>query len=96
MQKKSLLRLASTSAAALVIRIAGALSTFLLTILLSRMLGAEGVGIYFLCLSLLNFVSVGGRLGIDLIALRRSAVLFSETKLRNLRLQYRDSISALT
>ncbi|MFW6012084.1 MAG: oligosaccharide flippase family protein [bacterium] len=49
---------------ALILRVAGAALTFLLSLVLARTLGAQGAGIYFLAYGVVTIVSVGARLGL--------------------------------
>ncbi len=47
------------------IRVAGAALGFLLTVMLARYLGAEGAGVYFICLSIIAILAGISRLGFD-------------------------------
>jgi O-antigen/teichoic acid export membrane protein len=55
---------------ALVLKVAGAGLAFSFNVVLARMLGAEGAGLYFLALTLATVASVFGRLGLDNALLR--------------------------
>lgn len=49
----------------LLVRVSGTVLNFLFQVLLGRMLGAHGVGIYFLALSITTFMALIARLGMD-------------------------------
>lgn len=55
---------------ALAMKVAGAALSFAFNLLLARMLGAEGAGVYYLALTVTTVASVVGRLGLDNAALR--------------------------
>ncbi|MCS7062807.1 MAG: oligosaccharide flippase family protein [Methylacidiphilales bacterium] len=55
----------SKGALAVLIKIIGACITFLFHLLLARLLGAEGSGLYFLALAIITLSAVVGRLGMD-------------------------------
>jgi O-antigen/teichoic acid export membrane protein len=61
------------AASAFVLRIAGAVLSFALSVVLGRMLGANGVGLYFLALSVVTIATVLGRVGLDNTLLRFTA-----------------------
>lgn len=63
----------SGAASAFVLRISGATLAFALSVLLGRMLGASGVGLYFLALSVVTIATVLGRVGLDNTLLRFTA-----------------------
>jgi O-antigen/teichoic acid export membrane protein len=50
---------------ALVLKVLGAFLTFCFNLLLARILGAEGVGVYFLALTVTTITTVFGRMGLD-------------------------------
>jgi len=58
----------------LALRVLGAGLGFGFNVVLARMVGAEGTGIYFIGLSVVSVVSIFGRLGLDSVALRRIAI----------------------
>ncbi len=53
------------ASASLLIFVGGALAALLAQLLLARVLGAEGYGVYAFCLSLLALATMGARLGMD-------------------------------
>lgn len=61
------------SAVAMVLRIAGIGATYLFTLLVTRAYGGEAMGIFALCLTVLQMSSVVGRLGTDTMLLRFAA-----------------------
>lgn len=65
------------SASALVIRLFGAILSFALSVVLGRMLGANGVGLYFLAFSAVTIAAVIGRVGLDNALLRFTAASVS-------------------
>ncbi len=58
------------SSLAFVSRIFGAGFGFILNLLIARLIGANGAGIYFLALSVVTLATVAGRLGLDNVVLR--------------------------
>lgn len=58
------------TAVAFALKIVGAGLAFALNVVLARLLGADGVGLYFLALSIVAIASVIGRLGLDNALLR--------------------------
>ena len=66
--------LLTNAAIVLVIRIGGAALSFFFSVFVSRLLGAEGAGLYFLAFSVMMFASVIGRLGLDGTILRYIAI----------------------
>jgi O-antigen/teichoic acid export membrane protein len=58
------------ASAALLLRVLGAILTFLLNVLVARMFGASGVGVFFLAFTVMSIASVLGRLGLDNTVLR--------------------------
>lgn len=58
---------------ALIIRVIGAGFGFLFNVLLARMLGAEGAGIYYLAFTTTTIATVAGRMGLDNALLRFTA-----------------------
>lgn len=63
----------SGTASTFVIRIVGAVFSFALSVVLGRMLGVNGVGLYFLALSVISIATVLGRVGLDNTLLRFTA-----------------------
>ena len=61
------------TAAAFGLKLLGTILGFAFNVLLARLLGAEGVGIYYLALTVTGIASVLGRLGLDKSLLRFSA-----------------------
>jgi O-antigen/teichoic acid export membrane protein len=58
------------ASAALIIRVTGAGLTFLLNVLIARLYGADGAGVYFLALTVMTIATVFGRMGMDNTLLR--------------------------
>lgn len=58
----------------LFLRVGGSALSFLFSVILSRSLGAEGTGLYFLAFSVMMFTSVFARLGLDGTILRFIAI----------------------
>lgn len=71
---KKVRKLLSNAAKVLFLRVGGAALSFLFSVLVSRLLGAEGAGLYFLAFSVMMFTSVLGRLGLDGTILRYIAI----------------------
>jgi O-antigen/teichoic acid export membrane protein len=61
---------ASGAAVALVLRVAAAGLSFVFNIVLARLLGIEGVGVYYLAFTVTTIASVAGRAGLDNALLR--------------------------
>ncbi|AIC96097.1 flippase [Shouchella lehensis] len=59
---------------AVAVKGSGAVMSFLTTILIARLLGAEGNGVFFIALSIMTFSSVISRLGMDNALLKYSAL----------------------
>ena len=57
-------------------KVFGALISFIFLTLVTRLLGVESWGIFVLCLSILNILSIFSRLGVDILVLK----LISSTK----------------
>ena len=68
------------SSVAFVIKIAGTAAKFGYNVLLARMLGASGTGVYFLALTVATIASVAGRFGMDNALLRFAAANAAQTK----------------
>lgn len=70
---------------ALIIKVLGALLAFTFNIVLARILGADGAGIYFLALSVTTIASVISRVGLDNTLLRFIAAYSSENKWKEVK-----------
>ena len=68
-----MLEVINGAAVALVLKVLGAGLSFLFNILLARILGAEGAGLYFLALTVTTIATVFGRMGLDNTLLRFTA-----------------------
>ena len=62
--------LVRTSFKALIIRVTGVATGFLVTLLTSRYFGADALGIVSICLAILSFSSVFGKLGLDVALMK--------------------------
>ena len=58
------------ASAALIVRVAGAGISFALNVLIARLYGADGAGVYFLALTVMTIATVFGRMGMDNSLLR--------------------------
>ena len=58
------------ASAALIVRVAGAGISFALNVLIARLYGADGAGVYFLALTVMTIATVFGRMGMDNTLLR--------------------------
>jgi len=61
----------------LLIRVAGLGTGFLVTVITSRFYGADALGIVSICIAILSFASVIGKLGMDVALMRYIAELFT-------------------
>jgi len=61
------------AATAFILKVFAAGIAFFLNIIISRGLGAEGAGVYFLALSIVIFIAAIGRLGMELVLVRQIA-----------------------
>lgn len=68
-----------TSFLALVVRMIGVLTGFFVTLLTSRFFGADALGLVSICIAILSFASVFGKLGLD-VALLKYVAEFSSRK----------------
>lgn len=68
-----------TSFFALLIRMTGVVTGFLVTLITSRYYGADALGIVSICLAILSFSSVFGKLGLD-VALMKYIAGFASAK----------------
>ena len=64
----------------LLIRILGLGTGFLVTVITSRFYGADALGIVSICIAILSFASVIGKLGMDIALMRYIAELFTQEK----------------
>jgi O-antigen/teichoic acid export membrane protein len=62
----------------LLIRVVGLATGFFVTVITSRFYGADALGIVSICIALLSFASVIGKLGMDVALMRYIAELFSK------------------
>src|SRR6185295_18418427 len=62
----------------LVIRVVGLATGFFVTVITSRFYGADALGIVSICIAILSFASVIGKLGMDVALMRYIAELFSQ------------------
>lgn len=62
--------LVRTSFFALLVRISGVITGFLVTLITSRYFGADALGIVSICLAILSFSSVFGKLGLDVALMK--------------------------
>ena len=62
----------------LVIRVIGLATGFFVTLITSRFYGANALGIVSICIAILSFASVFGKLGMDVALMRYIAELFSQ------------------
>lgn len=61
------------ASAALVLRVLGAFLTFILNLVIARMYGPDGAGVYFLAFTVMTIATVFGRMGMDNALLRFAA-----------------------
>lgn len=66
------------SVVALALKILGAFLSFTMTVVIGRMLGAQGTGVFFLALSVVTIASVLGKVGMDNALLRFTAAHSSQ------------------
>ncbi len=78
---------------AFVLRLVGAAIQFLLSVVIARLLGADGTGIFFLALTVATVATVFGRLGLDNVMLRLTAAHSSEGDWSGLAGAYRTGIT---
>ena len=74
-------------------KVAGAGLAFAFSVLLARLLGAEGAGAYFLSLTVLTIGSMVGRLGLDEVLVRRVAADADQNRWEKVRNVYRAGMS---
>lgn len=85
--------LAGGASIAFGLRLIGGGFAFLFNLLLARMFGADGVGIYFLALSLGSVAAVAGKLGMDNALLRFTAVHAEKGQWAAVRGLYRGGVT---
>lgn len=73
-------------------RAGGAALAFLFSIILGRVLGPAGVGVYFLALTIVNIGSIISRLGLDNAVLKFASISYSEGNLPRFSAVYRKSV----
>lgn len=78
-------------AAAFSARVAGAGLGFLFSIMLARLLGSDGTGVYFLALTIVSIGATVARLGLDNAVLRFAAVAYDQSDRPALAALYRKS-----
>lgn len=78
------------------IKVAGASLTLLLSILLSRLLGAENVGIYFLSLSIVNTAIIVSMVGLSNAIIKYSAQSYAKGDWKSLGGLYKNSVVIVT
>jgi O-antigen/teichoic acid export membrane protein len=83
------------ASAALMIRIFGTLLGFLLSVMIARLLGAEGSGVYFLALSVVTIASTVGRVGFDNTVVRFIAAYASENDKEGIHFVYRTAVKVV-
>lgn len=66
--------IAGGTAVAFLLRISGAILSFGFNVLLARLLGAEGAGVYYLAFTVISIATVVGRVGLDNALLRFTAM----------------------
>lgn len=76
-----------------VTRVSGAGISFLFSVAIARVLGAEGTGLYFLAFTIATIGTVFGRLGLDNVLLRLSATHASEQQWTGLTGTYRNGMT---
>ncbi|MBL0105074.1 MAG: flippase [Bacteroidetes bacterium] len=67
---KEYAELIRTSFLALLVRMAGVITGFVVTLLTSRFFGADALGLVSICLAILSFASVFGKLGLDVALMK--------------------------
>ena len=71
--------LIKTSSYAMIVRIAGVVTGFFVTLLTSRYYGADALGLVSICLAVLSFASVFGKIGLD-VALMKYVAEYASRK----------------
>lgn len=77
---------------ALLLRISGAALGLIYTIVLARVLGAEGAGIYYLALTVITIGSIIGRVGVDRAVLRFTAAHADQEEWQHVAGVYRKAV----
>lgn len=80
MKDESFRYLVRASFFSFIIRIVGLGTGFLVTVITSRFYGADALGIVSICIAILSFASVIGKLGMDIALMRYIAEFFSQEK----------------
>ena len=80
------------SSSALIIRVLGTVLGFVVSVMIARLLGAEGSGIYFLTVSVVMIASTIGRLGFDNTVVRFIAAHASQKEWADVYFVYRTAI----
>lgn len=79
-------------AAAFVIQMAGAGLAFLFSVMLARLIGVAGVGLYFLAITLVNIGATIARLGLENAGLRFASIAYSQGDRGTLAALYRTTM----
>src|SRR6185369_5399457 len=69
-QDKEFRETINSSFASLVIRMAGMFTGFLVTVITTRFYGADALGIVAICMGILSFAVITGKLGLDVSLIR--------------------------
>ena len=80
------------SSVALILRVGGAVLALAFNLVLTRLLGAEGAGIYFLALTIVTIGTLVGRMGMDNALLRLVARAVTRSDWGGVRGVYRTSM----
>lgn len=80
------------SSLAFALKIAGAGAGFIVNVIIARVLGAEGAGIYYLSLMIATIASVIGRIGLDNVMLRRISADATEKNWGDVKGVYRQGM----
>ena len=72
-------------AAAFAAKVSGAVMGFLFSIMLARLLGPTGTGVYFLALTIVNIGATISRLGLDVAVLRFAAVADDQESMQGIQ-----------
>jgi O-antigen/teichoic acid export membrane protein len=79
-------------ATAFVVQIAGVGMAFLFSVMLARLIGASGVGIYFLGITIVDICATISRLGLESAGLRFASIAFTDGNQGTLAALYRTSM----
>ena len=83
------------ASSALIIRVLGTVLGFVVSVMIARLLGAEGSGIYFLTVSVVMIASTVGRLGFDNTVVRFIAAHASQKEWADVHFVYRVAIKII-